>query len=282
MRVDFVHAGFFKLDGGAMFGVVPKSMWSRVNPPDEDNLCRWAARCLLIRGGGRVILVDTGIGDKQDAKFRSHFHPHGAQSLLGSLAQLGVSPQDVTDVLLTHLHFDHVGGATRREADGSIVTTFPRAVYWTNEAHWAWALEPNAREAASFLAENLTPLLASGQLDYLPVSRGRDYRWLPGIDLRTLFGHTEAMMTPIVELDGGRRFGYCADLMPSAAHVRAPWVIAYDVRPLVTLEEKAAFCREAHEEGWLLGFEHDPEIGFAELERDGRGRFAARPSGGSD
>ena len=280
MRVDFVHAGFFKLDGGAMFGVVPKSMWAAVNPPDEQNLCRWAARCLLIRGGGRVILVDTGMGDKQDAKFRSHFHPHGDQTLLGSLAALDVAPDDVTDVLLTHLHFDHVGGATRFDEAGEIVTTFPRATYWSNERHWAWAEKPNAREAASFLTENLAPLRASGQLEFLPTSAGRDYHWLPGVSLRTLFGHTEAMMTPLVELEDGRRFAYCADLMPSAAHVRAPWVIAYDVRPLVTLEEKARFCGEAAAEEWLVGFEHDPEIGFARIERDARGRFiAAEPWG---
>ena len=270
-----MHAGFFKLDGGAMFGVVPKSMWSRVNPPDADNLCRWAARCLLIRTGARTILVDTGIGDKQDERFRRHFRPHGEQTLRGSLAELGVRPADVTDVLLTHLHFDHVGGATHRTPDGRIATAFPNATYWSHEDHWTWAVEPNAREAASFLPENLRPLEASGQLDFLPVRRDRDYHWLPGVSLRALYGHTEAMLTPLVELDGGRRFGYCADLMPSAAHVRAPWVIAYDIRPLVTLEEKARFCEEAVEEGWLLGFEHDPAVGFATLERDRRGRYVA-------
>lgn len=277
MTVDFVHAGFFKLDGGAMFGVVPKRMWASVNPPDADNLCRWAARCLLIRGGGRVILVDTGIGDKQDAKFRSHFHPHGEQNLLGSLAALGVDAGDVTDVLLTHLHFDHVGGATRYDEGGRAVTTFPNAVYWTHEAHWAWARDPNPREAASFLADNLDPLLASGQLDFLPTTRTEDYAWLPSVSLRTLYGHTEAMMTPLVELDGGGRFAYCADLMPSAAHVRAPWVIAYDVRPLVTLEEKERFCTEAAAAEWLLGFEHDPVIDYARVARDARGRFVAEP-----
>ena len=277
MQVDFVEAGYFKLDGGAMFGIVPRVMWAAKNPPDDNNLCRWATRCMLLRGGGRTILVDTGLGDKQDAKFRSHFHPHGPDDLLGSLARLGVEAGDVTDVLLTHLHFDHVGGATRFSESGEIVTTFPNATYWSNDAHWAWAEEPNQKEAASFLRENLEPLRASGQLDMLPVQRGRDYNWLPGVSLRALYGHTEAMMMPLVELDDGRRLTYCADLMPSSAHVRLPWIIAYDVRPLDTLAEKQRLIEETSAEGHVLAFEHDPVVSLAALSRDARGRVALEP-----
>ncbi len=273
MQIDFIDAGYFKLDGGAMFGIVPRTMWESRNPPDARNLCTWATRCLLVRTGDRTIVVDTGLGDKQDAKFRSHFHPHGDRTLVGSLAVLGVAPADVTDVLLTHLHFDHVGGATRFDESGTIVTTFPNAVYWSNEAHWAWARAPNSKEAASFLPENLQPLQASGQLDFIPVSPGRDYAWLPGFSLRPLYGHTEAMMMPLLELDGGRRFAYLADLIPSAAHVRLPWIIAYDVRPLVTLEEKQRFLAEAIGEKYLCGFEHDPSLGLAQLDTDSRGRI---------
>jgi len=273
MQVDFVDAGRFKLDGGAMFGIVPKSMWRSKNPPDEKNLCTWAARCLLIRTGTRVILVDTGMGDKQDEKFRSHFEPHGEHSLLGSLEALGVAPGEVTDVLLTHLHFDHVGGATCFDESGSIVPAFPNATYHTNDAHWAWATNPNAREAASFLTENLLPLDESGQLNRLPITREKDYHWLPGITLRALYGHTEAMMMPMIDLGAGRRFVYCADLIPSAAHVRLPWIIAYDVRPLVTLEEKTRMLEEAISDGSTLGFEHDPTTASGQLVRDSRGRI---------
>ena len=277
MQIDFVHSGFFKLDGGAMFGIVPRVMWEKKNPPDDHNLCTWAARCLLVRDQGRIILVDTGLGDKQDQKFRSHFHPHGEQSLIGSLAALGVQPADVTDVLLTHLHFDHVGGATRFSESGEIVTTFPNATYWSNEAHWRWAENPNIKEAASFLTENLQPLKASGQLDMLPIEPGKDFHWLPNFTLRPLYGHTEAMMMPMLDLGGGKRFAYCADLIPSSAHVRQPWVLAYDIRPLVTLEEKARFVEEATQDGYSVGFEHDPAVALGQLVSSGLGRIEVEP-----
>ena len=275
MRIDYLDAGRFKLDGGAMFGIVPKRLWARHNPPDANNLCTWATRCLLIRTGERVIVVDCGIGDKQDAKFREHFEPHGETTLASELARFGLAATDVTDVLLTHLHFDHVGGATYRDGDGTIRCTFPRAVYWTNDAHWAWAMSPNAKEAASFLTENLEPLAASGQLDRLPVQRGRDLEWLTGVTLRPLYGHTEAMLMPIVTRDDGSRLVYCADLMPSAAHVRLPWVLAYDVRPLDTLAEKDKLLAEAVADDYLLVFEHDASVAEARVEADGRGGFRA-------
>ena len=277
MQVDFIQAGYFKLDGGAMFGIVPKVMWEKKNTPDDSNLCRWATRCLLLRTGSRVILVDTGLGDKQDEKFRSHFHPHGEDSLVGSLAAVGVTPDQVTDVLLTHLHFDHVGGATCFDESGQIVPTFPRATYWTNEAHWDWAKQPNAKEAASFLTENLDPLMASGQLQMLPIEPHTDYHWLPEVTLRPLYGHTEAMMMPLIELDGGQRLVYCADLMPSSAHVRLPWIIAYDVRPLDTLAEKQRLIEEASHEAYTLAFEHDPVVATARLGLDARGRTVVEP-----
>ena len=276
MRIDFLNAGYFKLDGGAMHGIVPKVMWAAKSPPDEHNRCTYATRCMLLRHGGRVVLVDTGMGDKQDAKFRSHFAPHGDDSLAAGLAGLGLAPGDVTDVLLTHLHFDHVGGATRRGPDGRISPVFPNAAYWTNDAHWAWAKAPNAKEAASFLPENLDPLEASGQLDRLPVARGRDYAWTSRISLRPLYGHTEAMMMPLVELDDGSRLAYCADLIPASVHVRAPWIIAYDVRPLDTLAEKKRLVGEAEADDYLLAFEHDPTLGLGRLTRDTRGRVGVR------
>lgn len=271
MQLDYIDAGRFKLDGGAMFGIVPRKLWAHQNPPDEENLCTWAARCLLLRGSGRVILVDTGLGDKQDAKFRNHFHPHGEHTLLSSLRDLGVAREDVTDVLLTHLHFDHVGGATGFDESGRIVTTFPNAVYWTNEAQWNWAQKPNAKEAASFLPENLMPLHESGQLDMLQVHPGKDLHWLPEVTLRPLYGHTEAMLMPMIEGTDGRRLIYCADLIPSAAHVRLPWVLAYDVRPLITLQEKERLLEEAVDENAELVFEHDALRSSASLERDTRG-----------
>ena len=259
MKVIPLDAGRFKLDGGAMFGIVPKKLWEKKNAPDEDNLCTWAARCLLIDSGDRKVLVDTGLGDKQDAKFRSHFHPHGDSNLMLALANAGYRPEDITDVLLTHLHFDHVGGATRFDEAGHIVCTFPNAVYWTHEDQWRWALEPNAKEAASFLRENLDPLMASGQLDMLPVGK-TDFDWLPGIRLRALYGHTEAMLMPILTLADGSTTVYCADLIPSAAHMRLPWVLAYDIRPLITLEEKERLLKEAEAESWTLVFEHDAQV----------------------
>ncbi|RMF04692.1 MAG: MBL fold metallo-hydrolase [Bacteroidetes bacterium] len=271
IKTSFIPTGFFKLDGGAMFGVVPKQLWARLNPPDEHNLCTWAMRCLLIETEERKILVDTGIGNKQDAKFRSHFHPHGDDSLLGSLRARGLAPEDITDVLLTHLHFDHVGGAISAAADGSHHLTFPNAIYWSNDRHWQWAMEPNAREAASFLKENFKPLQDQGRLKLLDVQKD-DLPWLPGIRLRFVYGHTEAMMLPIIT-QANQTLVYCADLIPSASHLRLPYVMAYDVRPLATLEEKTQLLEQAVADDWTLAFEHDPKTSTVKLRRDERGRI---------
>jgi len=271
MQITTIETGFFKLDGGAMFGVVPRQLWERKNPPDTNNMCTWSMRCLLIRTDNRIILVDTGLGNKQDEKFRKHFEPHGTDTLTGSLANLELEPGDITDVLLTHLHFDHVGGAVRRDESGDLIPTFPNATYWTNERHWKWALDPNPREAASFLKENLLPLQEHKVLEFIDVS-DQDVNWLPGIDLRFLYGHTEAMMMPIIT-NGDKRMIYCADLLPSSYHIGLPWVMSYDVRPLHTMSEKKRILNEAMDHGDLLVFEHDPHVQSGVLGKDEKGRI---------
>lgn len=269
MKVYTIVAGYFKLDGGAMHGVVPKSMWQKVNPADDGNMCSWAMRCLLIVHNDRLILVDNGMGDKQDAKFFSHFHPHGGVTVESELAKHGYTPADITDVFLTHLHFDHCGGSVKRDGD-KLVTTFPNAKYWTNKAHWDWALTPNPREKASFLKENILPILDSGQLHFIDTKDGEE--WIPGIRLHFVNGHTEQMMLPEIDYNGKTLF-FCADLFPSAAHISIPWVMAYDMRPLDTLKEKERILQLAVENNWTLMLEHDPKIECATLSKDEHGRI---------
>jgi len=253
MKLHTINTGLFKLDGGAMHGVVPKSMWNKVNPSDEDNLCTWAMRCLLVEDEGRLILIDTGMGDKQDEKFFSHFHPHGEDSLEKSLLALDYSTNDITDVFLTHLHFDHCGGAIKRDGD-KLVTTFANATYWSNEAHWNSALKPNIRERASFLKENILPIQESGQLKF--IESKDDTVFSTNIKIKMVYGHTDAMMLPLINYNG-KHILYCADLVPSLAHISLPWVMGYDMRPLNTLEEKERLLNEAVDNNWLLFFEHD-------------------------
>lgn len=271
MKLHTIETGFFKLDGGAMFGVVPRSMWQRLNPPDENNMCTWAMRCLLIQKEGRNILVDTGIGDKQDAKFRSHFHPHGDDSLLGSLEKLGLAASDITDVLFTHLHFDHSGGAVTKDGAGNLVPTFPNANYWTNEAHWNWAMNPNIREKASYLKDNFVPLQEAGLLKFIDFDGKNEVEW-EGIQLRLLYGHTDSMMMPIIPY-GNTKLVYCADLIPSMYHLGLPYVMSYDIRPLETLKEKKKLLDEALEQDWKLFFEHDPVNETCSLIKNDRGRI---------
>ena len=259
MRLHTIHTGNFKLDGGAMFGVVPKQLWARTNPPDELNLCTWAMRSLLVEMGDRLVLVDCGIGDKQSEKFFSHYHLHGEHSLDASLRAADFSREDITDVFLTHLHFDHVGGAVSRRDDGMLVPSFPNATYWSNEAHWAWATEPNPREKASFLAENLVPLRASGQLQWIERTGriAQNALGLPGWDIFFADGHTESQMIPLLRTPEGQTVAFMADLLPSTGHIPLAYVMGYDTRPLITLEEKKLFLDTAADEGWVLFLEHD-------------------------
>ncbi|WP_370457589.1 MBL fold metallo-hydrolase [Rufibacter sp. XAAS-G3-1] len=249
-----IHTGNFKLDGGAMFGVVPKSIWQRTNPADENNLCSWAMRCLLVEAGNRLILIDNGIGAKQDAKFFSHYYLHGDYSLEKSLHQAGFGFSDVTDVFLTHLHFDHCGGSVKYGKDGSsLETVFPKARYWSNQDHWAWATEPNPREKASFIKENILPIQESGQLEFLTVGQEQ---FFPGFEVTYVDGHTDKMMLPRLQYKG-RTLCFVADLLPSVGHLPLPYVMGYDTRPLLTLQEKERFLKQAADENWVLFFEHD-------------------------
>ena len=253
MELFTVDTGFFKLDGGAMFGVVPKSIWSRTNPADENNLCTWAMRCLLVSEGNRLVLIDTGIGDKQDARFFSHYYLHGDASLEKSLRHLGVHPTDITDVFLTHLHFDHCGGSVKYGSHGQYELTFPRAKYWTNQEHWNWATTPNPREKASFLEENILPLQEHGVLEFFDLSKKPLF---PGFDFLTMDGHTDKQMLPKLQYKG-QTLVFMADLLPSVGHLPIPYVMGYDTRPLLTLQEKQAFLEEAVRENYILFFEHD-------------------------
>lgn len=255
MTLHVINTGFFKLDGGAMFGVVPKSIWQRTNPADDNNLCTWAMRCLLIEDGKRLILIDNGLGEKQDEKFFSHYHLHGEDSLRKSLASKGFSPADITDMFMTHLHFDHCGGGVRLE-NGLPVLAFPNAKYWSNAHHWKWATQPNAREKASFLMENILPIKESGQLDFIDIAADSPFSQF---DIFYASGHTDKMMIPRIRYKG-KVICYVADLLPSAGHIPLPYVMGYDTRPLITLEEKEKFLKEAADLGYILFFEHDPVV----------------------
>ncbi len=265
MKLYSINTGYFKLDGGAMFGVVPKSIWNKLNPADDNNMCNWALRCLLIEDGDKLILIDNGMGDKQDAKFFSHYYLHGNDTLDKSLAAQGFVKEDITDVILTHLHFDHCGGSIER-VGGQLVPAFKNARYWSNALHWKWATVPNAREKASFLKENILPIQESGQLHFIDIPSPGDSlistaatSISSNISVISVNGHTNAMMLPKIQY-GERTLVFMADLLPSVAHIPLPYVMGYDMFPLTTLNEKQAFFEEAIAQQYTLFFEHDPSV----------------------
>lgn len=270
MKLHSIETGLFKLDGGAMFGVVPKALWSRSIEADENNRCTWAMRCLLLETSNRLVLIDTGIGDKQDDKFFSYLDLHGKDSLKSSIENLGFGFDEITDVVLTHLHFDHVGGAVSKDKNGKLFPTFKNATYWSHSQHWDWAIEPNPREKASFLKENFEPLQVNDQIKFIdeePMEIGQ-------LDFIISNGHTEAQIIPKIEV-GDKTLVYCADLMPSIHHIPMPYVISYDVRPLVSLKERETLYTNAIQDNWVLMFEHDAENECCTIKQTERG---ARPN----
>jgi glyoxylase-like metal-dependent hydrolase (beta-lactamase superfamily II) len=267
MKLYTIDTGFFKLDGGAMFGVVPKSIWQKTNPADENNMCDWAMRCLLIEEENRLILVDTGIGNKQSEKFFSYYYLHGDATMDSSLAKHGFHRDDITDVFLTHLHFDHVGGAVVRNGE-RLEPAFKNAVYWSNKRHWDWAVHPNEREKASFLTENMMPIQESGQLNMVEVKDG--VQFTENISIRFVSGHTDAMMLPLINYKS-RQVLYMADLLPSVGHLPIPYVMSYDMYPLTTMEERKKYWAEALANEYILYLEHDPLYECCTLQQTEKG-----------
>ena len=271
MKIYPIESGHFKLDGGAMFGVVPKSIWNRTNPADQNNMIDIAARCLLVETSDRRILIDTGMGNKQSEKFFSYYYQWGNATLEGSLAAFGIDPDSITDVFLTHLHFDHCGGAVSWNKDRTAYEpTFKNARYWTNQKHWDWAIRPNDREKASFLSENLLPLEESGQLHFLDIDDQLVQETPFGFQMVLVDGHTEKQMLPLIEYKGERLL-YTADLIPTVGNLPIPYVMGYDVRPLITLKEKKEVLDLAVKNNWLLFFEHDAHHELCSLKNTERG-----------
>lgn len=267
MKLHVINTGFFKLDGGAMFGVVPKTLWQRTNPADENNLCSWAMRCLLIEDGDRLILIDNGIGNKQSDKFFSHYYLHGDTNLKKSLNGAGFKEDDITDMFLTHLHFDHCGGGVKYTDSEKLELTFKNANYWTNKDHWKWATEPNAREKASFLKENIMPMQESGHLKHVPLDGTSPFSQF---DIITVDGHTDKQMLPKIKYNG-KTIVFAADLLPSTGHIPLAYVMGYDTRPLLTLKEKETFLNEAADNEYILFFEHDPVNECCTVQRTEKG-----------
>lgn len=257
MKIYPLNTGNFKLDGGAMFGVVPKTIWQKTNPADANNMCDWSMRSMLIEDGNRLILIDAGIGDKQSEKFFSHYYLHGNDSLEGNLNALGFGLDEITDVFLTHLHFDHCGGAIRwnKERTG-FEPVFKNAIYWSTENHWEWATKPNPREKASFLSENILPIMESGQLKFIERTGDYSTNVFNNFDVLFVDGHTESMMIPHIKYKG-KTLVFMADLLPSVGHIPLPYVMGYDTRPLITLSEKEKFLNTATSSEFVLFLEHD-------------------------
>jgi len=266
----------FKLDGGAMFGVVPRMMWEKLNPPDSRNLCTWTMRSILIEDNNRKILVDCGMGNKQSEKFFSYYEPHGEKNLLDELKLIQIEPESITDVLLTHLHFDHCGGAINKDDHGKYYYTFPNATYWSNERHWKWATQPNAREKASFLPENILPIKDLGQLKFIETpenpfgSFDKPTPFSSNVSIAFAVGHTDYMMLPQIKMQNETVI-FGADLFPSPHHVGMPWIMAYDTRPLLTLQDKEAFFSFAEHHPTKIVFEHDKDYACGDLVKSEKG-----------
>jgi glyoxylase-like metal-dependent hydrolase (beta-lactamase superfamily II) len=278
MNLKVINTGNFKLDGGAMFGVVPKVIWNKLNPADENNLCNWAMRCLLVEDGNRLILIDTGIGQKQSDKFFGYYYLNGQDSLEKSLHAAGVDFNDITDVLLTHLHFDHCGGAVKwNTARDGYEPTFSKAVYWSHQAHWNHAINPNLREKPSFLEENILPIQQSGQLKFV----GEDLKISDNISVILANGHTEKMMCPKINTCN-KTLVYMADMIPSTAHIPVNFLMSYDIRPLEVMAEKELFLKQAADENYVLFFEHDNAVECVTVEQTDKGVRASQKGNLSD
>ena len=273
MRLSVIDAGNFKLDGGSMFGVVPKSLWQRQIPADENNMCNFKMRCLLIEDGKKLTLIDTGMGNKQPEKWQSFYYRNGDGELKQSIRKAGYDITEVTDVILSHLHFDHCGGSVQWNKDKTgYELAFKNAKYWTNENHWEWATQPNPREKASFLKENILPIQESGQLNFLPLPTTGNY--LMGTDLKmdVIFvdGHTEKQMLPVIQYQE-KTIVYAADLIATAGHIPLVYVMGYDTRPLLTIAEKEKFLKLCVDHEYLLFFEHDAHHELASLKMTEKG-----------
>lgn len=267
MRFQVIHTGNFMLDGGAMFGTVPKSIWKNINPADENNMCNWAMRCLLIEDGNRLVLIDNGIGNKQSEKFFGYYYLNGEHSLAKSLHSAGVDFKDITDVILTHLHFDHCGGSVNyNNMTDKYELAFPNAQYWVHREHWTHALDSNPREKASFLTENIVPIQELGNLGFIP----DDLQITPNISAFVANGHTESMVCPIIDT-GKQKLAFMADLIPSVGHIKPNYVMGYDIRPLDTMKERTSFLEQAIDQDYVLFFEHDLNNECGTVKRTDRG-----------
>ena len=272
MKIYPIETGNFKLDGGAMFGVVPKTIWQRTNPADSNNLIDMSMRCMLIEDGNKLILIDTGVGDKQSDKFFSYYFLFGDFSLDKSLAKLGFHRDDITDVFLTHLHFDHCGGSIQwNKSKTGYEPAFKNAKFWSNKNHWQWAVEPNKREKASFLKENIHPIQESGQLQFIEIKESDFVQNSPlGFDILFVDGHTEKQMIPHIQYKG-KTIVFMADLLPTTGHIPLPYVMGYDTRPLLTLNEKEKFLNKAADSNYLLFLEHDAYSEFCTVKHTEKG-----------
>jgi len=268
MRLFSVNITNFKIDGGAMFGVVPKVLWEKHYPADENNLCNWALRSLLIDTGDRVVLIDNGFGDKQSEKFLSRFHLNNNLGLEKALKRHGYRPEDITDMLITHLHYDHCGGGVKNDASGTgYKLTFPNALYWVGKAQWESAMNPNSREETSFLKENMLPMEQSGRMNLIE----EETELVPGINIRIYNGHTNGQLIPFIRRGDGSTIVFAADLLPSVAHIPLPYIMSYDMRPTVTLKEKEVFLEEAERDNYTIFFQHDINHECCTLKKTNKG-----------